>query len=140
MMDARTRALQALIRLRQTEVDQAKTALAEAVGKENAALDLVEKRRALIESEQERAVSGQVSMDDFRTWLPAGRDAVEQAQKALSAARQVSDQAREVLIQANAAQKAAQAIMDRRLEEEAETRARREQTEIDDLSRRNRMG
>ncbi|WP_241502960.1 flagellar export protein FliJ [Komagataeibacter melaceti] len=139
-MDARTRALQALIRLRQTEVDQAKTALAEAVGKENAALDLVEKRRALIESEQERAVSGQVSMDDFRTWLPAGRDAVEQAQKALSAARQVSDQAREVLIQANAAQKAAQAIMDRRLEEEAETRARREQTEIDDLSRRNRMG
>lgn len=139
-MDARTRALQALIRLRQTEVDQAKTALAEAVGKENAALDLVEKRRALIESEQERAVSGQVSMDDFRVWLPAGRDAVEQAQKALSAARQVSDQAREVLIQANAAQKAAQAIMDRRLEEEAETRARREQTEIDDLSRRNRMG
>lgn len=139
-MDARTRALQALIRLRQTEVDQAKTALAEAVGKENAALALVERRRALIESEQERAVSGQVSMDDFRTWLPAGRDAVEQAQKALFAARQVADQAREVLIQANAAQKAAQAIMDRRLEEEAETRARREQTEIDDLSRRNTMG
>lgn len=139
-MDARTRTLQALIRLRQTEVDQAKTALAEAVGKENAALALVERRRALIESEQERVVSGQVSMDDFRVWLPAGRDAVEQAQKTLFAARQVSDQAREALIQANAAQKAAQAIMDRRLEEEAETRARREQTEIDDLSRRNTMG
>ncbi|MCE2576810.1 flagellar FliJ family protein [Komagataeibacter sp. FNDCR2] len=138
-MDARTRALQALIRLRQTEVDQAKSALSEAMGKENAAIAHVERQRALIESERVKAASGQVSMDDFRVWLPSGKEAVQQAEHALIAVRQVSDQAREALIQANAAQKAAQAIMDRRLEEEKETLARREQAEIDDLSRRNKM-
>ncbi|GAB6969147.1 hypothetical protein JCM25156A_31860 [Komagataeibacter kakiaceti JCM 25156] len=137
-MDARTRALQALIRLRQTEVDQAKSALSEAMSRENAAIAQVERQRALIESEQVKAVSGQVAMDDFRAWLPAGKEAVERARQALIPVRQASDQAREALIQANAAQKAAQAIMDRRLAEEKETLARREQAEIDDLSRRNK--
>ncbi|MBL7236456.1 MAG: flagellar FliJ family protein [Komagataeibacter hansenii] len=137
MMDPRMRGLQALIRLRKTEVDEAKSALAKAMAEENAAVAYRDRQHALIESEQREATAGRTSMDDFRQWLPAGRAAVERAERAILPLRQASDQARGALMQANAALKAAQAIVDKRLEEEKEIRERREQAEIDDLSRRN---
>lgn len=108
------------------------------MAEEHAAGALVESRLALIDSEQREASLGHASLDDFRAWLPAGVDAVERARAALDVARQASDQARGMLMQANAALKAAEAILDKRLEEEREARARREQAELDDLSRRNR--
>lgn len=138
-MEARARALQALIRLRKTEVDQAKAALARMLAEEHAALGRLETRRAAIETERRETLVGQVSSDDFRLWLPAGREAVESAETMLHAARCASDQAREALMRANAALKAAEAILDKRLEEEREMRTRREQAEIDDLSRRGRV-
>nr|WP_246379863.1 flagellar FliJ family protein [Gluconacetobacter johannae] len=131
--------MHALIRLRKTEVDRARAVLAQAMAEEHAAAADVARCRAVIEREQREASCGQTSLDDFRLWLPAGEDAVKRAEQALHAARQVSDQARETLVRANAVLKAAQTILDRRLEDEREARGRREQAEIDDLSRRNNI-
>ncbi|MBB2189421.1 hypothetical protein HLH34_05510 [Gluconacetobacter azotocaptans] len=139
MTDSRTRTLHALIRLRKTEVDKARAALAKAMAEENAAAANVARRRALIDSERREVSCGHASLDDFRLWLPAGENAVERAEQALRIVRQASDQARETLVQANAVLKAAQTILDRRLEIEKEIRGRREQAEIDDLSRRNNI-
>jgi flagellar protein FliJ len=137
--DARTRALRSLIRLRKTEVDQTRSALASVMENEHAVAALVEVRIALIESERREASSGLASMDDFRLWLPAGMEAIAHAEEALRIARQASDQAREALMQANAALKAAEAIRDKWLEEAGQIRARREQADNDDLSRRGRI-
>ena len=138
-MDPRTRALHALVRLRRTEADQAQAALAKALADERTAFELVEARRAQIESERQTAAGDDTLGAAFRDWLPVGREAVERAQAGLNTARQASERARASMIQAHAALKAAQAIVDKRHEEENEMRARREQAEIDDLSRRNSM-
>ncbi|WP_230975551.1 flagellar FliJ family protein [Acetobacter garciniae] len=138
-MDPRTRALHALARLRKTEADQAQAALAQALADERTASGTVDACRARIESERVAATGDITLAEAFRDWLPIGREAVERAQEALNAARRASGQARAAMIRANAALKAAQAIVDKRQEEENEIRARREQAEIDDLSRRNSM-
>lgn len=138
-MNSRTRALRSLIRLHKTKVDQAKALVAEALAREHAARAQVESSQAAFESERQVALLGHTSMDDFRRWFPYGQDAIERARNALHVASQASDQAREALMQANAALKAATSILDRRMEEEKEVRTRRELAEIDDLSRRVRM-
>ena len=138
-MDPRTRALHALVRLRRTEADQAQAALAKALADERTAFELVEARHAQIESDRQPAAGDATLGAAFRDCLPVGGEGVERAQAGLNTARQASERARASMIQANAALKAAQAIVDKRQEEENEMRARREQAEIDDLSRRNSM-
>ncbi|MFT9014565.1 MAG: flagellar FliJ family protein [Acetobacter sp.] len=135
-MDPRNRTLHALVRLRRTEADRARATLARMLADEQAAADLVQASRARIESERQAAMGDATFATAFGDWLPVGREAVERAQTGLDAARRASEQARVAMMQANAALKAAQAIVDKRQEEENEIRTRREQNEIDDLSRR----
>ncbi|WP_246375259.1 flagellar export protein FliJ [Gluconacetobacter takamatsuzukensis] len=133
-MASRTRTLQSLIRLRKTEVDEAKSTLAQALANEEAARQHLESLQASIAAEQRAASAGQTSMDDFRRWLPTGQQAVTRAAEALHSVKAVSDQARDALMQVNAALKATESILEKRVEEEKTTRSRREQAEIDDLT------
>lgn len=135
-MNPRARALQSLIRLRKTEVDQARAELARVLAHERAAEVRLAHSRQQLQSEQFEVSAGHTSMDDFLTWLPVGRDAIERAHRLVLEAQQASDQARAGLTQANAALKAAEAVLARWREEEREKEARREQNEVDDLSRR----
>ncbi|GBQ18891.1 hypothetical protein AA12717_0068 [Gluconacetobacter sacchari DSM 12717] len=138
-MTSRTRALQSLIRLHRTQVDEARAMMAQALAEEHAAHRQLENSQAAIENEREAARSDHTTPDAFRHWLPFGQEAVERARDALHAATRASHQARETLMQANAALKAATALLERRQEEEKAVRARRELAEIDDMSRRVRM-
>ncbi|MBO1327889.1 flagellar export protein FliJ [Acetobacter suratthaniensis] len=135
-MNPRARALQSLIRLRKTEVDQARAELGRVLAQERAAEMQLAQSRQQLENEQREVTAGRTSMEDFRVWLPAGRAAIERAHRLVFEAQQVTDQARAALTQANAALKAAEAVLARWQEEEREKEARREQNEVDDLSRR----
>ncbi|QEO16904.1 flagellar FliJ family protein [Acetobacter vaccinii] len=139
MSNPRTRALQALIRLRKTEVEQARSAMAAALAHEQAAIDHTEAQRARIVSERAAIDSGGATMDDFRSWFPLGREAVQKALMQQHSAEAETEQARKVLMEANGALKAAETLLETRLKEEKDLRERREMAEIDDLSRRNRM-
>ncbi|MFT8891128.1 MAG: flagellar export protein FliJ [Acetobacter papayae] len=135
-MNPRARALQSLIRLRKTEVDQARAELGRVLAHERAAELRLAQSRQQLENEQHEVSAGRASLGDFRDWLPAGREAIERAHRLVLEAQHVTDQARAGLTQANAALKAAEAVLARWQEEEREKEARREQNEVDDLSRR----
>ncbi|GAN70603.1 hypothetical protein [Acetobacter syzygii] len=137
MSSARIRSLNALIRLRKTEVDEAKAGMARALAAENAALTELDRQLTQIEVERDEA-EGDAGRESFRLWLPIAQENVAQAEKAVYKTRQDSIRVREELIHANAAFKAAQTLLDKREEEERILRTRREQAELDDLSRRSR--
>lgn len=136
MTETRTRALNALIRFRKTEVEQARNALAAALAEEQNAIAYTEAQKARMKTEQEAANTGQVNLSDFCLWFPAGQEAIEHAQEQQAIAEASTEQTRAALMNAHGALKAAETLLEARLKEEKERREHREMAEIDDLSRR----
>ncbi|MDN6713079.1 MAG: flagellar FliJ family protein [Acetobacter sp.] len=137
MSSARIRSLHALIRVRKKEVDEARAGMARALAAESAALADLE--RQLTQSEVERdEAEGDAGHESFRLWLPIAQENVARAEQVVLRTRNDSMRVREELIQANAAFKAAQTLLEKREEEERVLLARREQAELDDLARRAR--
>ncbi|MDE7547821.1 flagellar FliJ family protein [Acetobacter fabarum] len=137
MSSARIRSLRALIRVRKKEVDEARAGMARALAAESAALAELERQLTQIELERDEA-EGDAGRESFRLWLPIAQENVARAEQVVRKTRTDSMRVREELIQANAAFKAAQTLLDRREEEERALLARREQAELDDLARRAR--
>lgn len=137
MSVARIRSLHALVRVRKQEVDEARANMARALAAENAAMAELERQLTQIELERDEA-EGDAGRESFRLWLPVAQEDVARAEKVLSKTRTDSMRVREELIQANAAFKAAQTLLDKREEEVRVVRVRREQAELDDLARRTR--
>lgn len=81
---------------------------------------------------------GDAGRESFRLWLPIAQENVARAEQVVLRTRNDSMRVREELIQANAAFKAAQTLLEKREEEERVLLARREQAELDDLARRAR--
>lgn len=136
MTETRIRALNALIRLRKTEVEQARNALAAALAEEQNAIAYTEAQKNRMKTEQAAANTGQVDFNDFCLWFPVGQEAIEHAQEQQAIAESSTEQTRATLMKANGALKAAETLLEQRLKEEKERRAHREMAEIDDLSRR----
>ena len=137
MSTARIRSLHALVRVRKQEVDEARANMARALAAENAAMTELERQLTQIELERDEA-EGDAGRESFRLWLPVAQEDVARAEKVVSKTRTDSMRVREELIQANAAFKAAQTLLDKREEEVRVVRVRREQAELDDLVRRTR--
>lgn len=137
MSTARIRSLHALVRVRKQEVDEARANMARALAAENAAMTELERQLTQIELERDEA-EGDAGRESFRLWLPVAQEDVARAEKVVSKTRTDSMRVREELIQANAAFKAAQTLLDKREEEVRVVRVRREQAELDDLARRTR--
>ncbi len=137
MSRARIRSLHALIRVRKTEVDEARANMARALAAESAAIAELERQLTQIELERDEA-EGDAGRESFRLWLPVAQENVMRAEKVVSKTRNDSIRVREELIQANAAFKAAQTLLDKREEEARVLELRREQAELDDLARRAR--
>lgn len=137
MSSARIRSLRALIRVRKNEVDEARAGMARALAAESAAMAELERQLTQIEVERDEA-EGDAGRESFRRWLPVAQEDVARAEKVVQKTRNDSFRVREELIQANAAFKAAQTLLDKREEEQRVLLARREQAELDDLARRTR--
>ncbi|MFT9089332.1 flagellar FliJ family protein [Acetobacter okinawensis] len=137
MSSARIRSLRALIRVRKTEVDEARAGMSRALAAESAAMAELERQLTQIEVERDEA-EGDAGRESFRLWLPIAQEEVARAEQVVRRTRADSQRVREELIQANAAFKAAQTLLEKREEEERVVRARREQAELDDLARRRR--
>lgn len=135
MSSARTRSLHALIRLRKKEVDEARAGMARALAAEHAAMTELERQLTQIEVERDEA-EGDAGRESFRLWLPVAQENVGRAEQVVRKTHNDSTRVREELIQANAAFKAAQTLLEKREEEERVLQARREQADLDDLSRR----
>ncbi|MFT9418202.1 hypothetical protein [Acetobacter sp.] len=137
MSSARIRSLHALVRVRKQEVDEARAGMARALAAESAALAELERQLAQIEVERDEA-EGDAGRESFRLWLPIAQENVVRAEHVVLRTRNDSMRVREELIQANAAFKAAQTLLEKREEEVRVLLARREQAELDDLARRAR--
>jgi hypothetical protein len=136
-------ALATLLRLRESEVDEAKRALAACLRKEE------ELTRAEREAEaalrQERAAAEDLRADDvaveaYAAWLPRGRAALAAAQEQRVRAEACTAHARAVL----AASRAAAQVIAERIESRAAIermeRARRQQLALDEAGQRARNG
>lgn len=135
-MNARLRALQALIRLRKMDLDEARSRLSYAMAQETAAQQEVQRLRTEMQQEREQLDVSLASAEAFRNWLPLAENILEKACQELHDAHLVSEQAGAFVVHAKAALQAAEKLLEKQLEQEKIEADRRTQAEMDDLSAR----
>lgn len=135
-MNARLRALQALIRLRKMDLDEARSRLSYAMAQETAAQQEVQRLRTEMQREREQLDVSPASAEAFRNWLPLAESVLEKACQELHDAHLVSEQAGAFVVHAKAALQAAEKLLEKQLEQEKIEADRRTQAEMDDLSAR----
>ncbi|MFT8590382.1 MAG: flagellar FliJ family protein [Acetobacter orientalis] len=135
-MNARLRALQALIRLRKMDLDEARSRLSYAMAQETAAQQEVQRLRTEIQQEREQLDVSPASTEAFRNWLPLAENILEKACQELHDAHLVSEQAGAFVVHAKAALQAAEKLLEKQQEQEKIEADRRTQAEMDDLSAR----
>ncbi|MCP1216562.1 flagellar FliJ family protein [Acetobacter orientalis] len=133
-MNARLRALQALIRLRKMDLDEARSRLSYAMAQETAAQQEVQRLRTEMQREREQLDVSPASAEAFRNWLPLAENILEKACQELHDAHLVSEQAGAFVVHAKAALQAAEKLLEKQLEQEKIEADRRTQAEMDDLS------
>ena len=138
-MNARMRTLQALIRLRKIELDEARAHLSQAMADENAAQREVERLHTEMLTERAQLDVTPASAEAFRNWLPLAENQLEVATQTAHDAHLVSEQAGHFVVQAKAALQAAEKMFTKQQEQEREAQDRRTQAEMDDLSARGRQ-
>lgn len=138
LMNARMRTLQALIRLRKIELDEARARLSHAVAEENAAQREVERLHTEMLTERAQLGVTPASAEAFRNWLPLAENQLDAATERAQDAHLVSEQAGHFVMQAKAALQAAEKMFAKQQEQEKEAQDRRTQAEMDDLSARGR--
>ncbi|MFT9458241.1 MAG: flagellar FliJ family protein [Acetobacter orientalis] len=135
-MNARLRALQALIRLRKMDLDEARSRLSYAMAQETAAQQEVQRLRTEMQQEREQLDVSLASAEAFRNWLPLAENILEKACQDLHDAHLVSEQAGAFVVHAKAALQAAETLLAKQQEQEKIEADRRTQAEMDDLSAR----
>lgn len=131
--------LRIVLRLREMEVDDARTELVRRETRVHAAAVAAHEAEAAIQSEMTAAA--RLSADDaaveaFGAWLPSGRRAVLEAQAVLSRAQGESAQARARLNVARAAAEAVKTLIADRDAEASREVLRREQIDLDEAGAR----
>jgi flagellar export protein FliJ len=134
-----TGALDTLLRIRKAAVDQGRTALADCLTTETAALDTLREIEIAIAKETETASeadAGDERVEDFARWLRRARQDRADAERALQAAEAGTLEARAVLAAAQAAMRAVESVIEARAAAEQAASMKAEQNEIDEIAGR----
>jgi len=129
--------LDTLITLREQELDLVERSFAEAVARETATEEKLSAAQEEILSEQRIASSptaGDGAVEAFSRWLPAGRQAVAEAQTRCREAALDRETVRSALIIARAAMEAVKTLKEERQEEERQAELKKEQNALDELA------
>ena len=128
-----------MLRVRQSALDEAQKAIADAYRREREASDRAEAAAAALDQEMRAAPSltgGDDAVETFARWLPTGRRALRQAHDAQRDATAVLDQARAVLALARAGVRAVELLMEQRRAEQRLEDDRRDQRMLDEVAGR----
>ncbi|MBS1102748.1 flagellar export protein FliJ [Gluconobacter sp. Dm-62] len=131
--------LDTLIALREQELDLVERSFADAVARETAAEEKLAAAQLEILSEQQIASSptaGDGAVEAFSRWLPAGRQAVTEAQDRCREAALDRETVRSALIAARAAMEAVKTLREEQKEEERQVELKKEQNALDELATR----
>lgn len=131
--------LQALLRARQTAVDDAQKVVAEAYHMEQEAIEAVRQATESLELEMREASSitaGDETVEAFARWLPVGRKRIAQAHARQRDATSTLDQVRTILVLARSGVCAVETVIQKKRDEKAIALGRREQAELDEFSAR----
>lgn len=131
--------LASLLRFRQTAVDEAQKALADAHRVEQEAIAAVRAETDTLEQEMHVASSlsaGDDAVEAFAKWLPVGRKRISDAHLKQREATMTLDRVRAVLTLARASARAVETLMETRAAEQARGRTRKEQIELDEFALR----
>ena len=138
-MTRHAESLAALLRLRRIALDQARTALAEALVREGQAAAAMATLDAAMARETEAATSlatGDYAVDAFDAWLKRTRPVRDAAEAALQSANDATAEVRAVLAAARAGVEAAEELLARLQAEQAAEVERAAQHALDDATRR----
>lgn len=133
------KSLQALLRIRQLTVEEARRSLAECLEREENAEHAAHAVEAEIRRETEAACrlgGGDEAVESFAAWLQRMRPIAKAADAALEAATLRTSEARAVLSAARAAAEAAEALLARQAAEHNAAAARAEQGVLDEAAGR----
>ncbi|MCQ8279943.1 flagellar export protein FliJ [Acetobacteraceae bacterium KSS8] len=133
--------LLSLLRFRQSAVDEAQKALAEAYRVEQEAIAAVRRATETLELEMREASSltaGDDAVEAFARWLPVGRKDVADAHARQREATTNLDQLRAVMTLARASVRAVEALMEKKAQIAAQHQKQKEQAELDEFAMRRR--
>ena len=131
--------LGAMLRVRQSTLDEAQKALADAYRVERDASDRAEAASAALEREMRAAMNlagGDEAVETFARWLPAGRRALKQAHDAQREATAMLDQARAILTLARSGVRTVESLIEQRRAEQRLEENRRDQRTLDEAGSR----
>ena len=135
--------LRTMLRVRQSTLDEAQKAVAEAYRMERDASDRAQAASAALDREMRAATSlagGDDAVETFARWLPIGRRALRQAHDAQREATATLDHARAVLTLARSGVRTVESLIEQRRVEKQLEDNRKEQRILDEAgSRRNRF-
>ncbi len=136
------RALEMLLRIRQSSLDDAQRAVAAALRQQQqmqAESEAEETRYAMETVAALDVAAGDEAVDTFARWLPIGRKAVETARRAEQEASGQVDNARVILTLARAAHRSVEALVELRIDQLRLVQERKSQQEIDEIAGRPRL-
>ncbi len=128
-----------MLRVRQSTLDEAQKAVAEAYRAERDAFDRAEAAAAALEREMQVATSlagGDEAVETFARWLPVGRRTLKQAHDAQRDATAMLDQARAILALARSGVRTVESLIEQRRAEQQLEDNRRDQRALDELGSR----
>ncbi len=128
-----------MLRIRQSTLDEAQKAVAEAYRVERDAFNRAEAAAAALEQEMQAAMSlagGDEAVETFARWLPVGRRALKQAHEAQRDATAMLDQARAVLALARSGVRTVESLIEQRRAERQLEDNRRDQRALDEVGSR----
>ncbi len=131
--------LRTMLRVRQSTLDEARKAVADAYRLERDASDRTEAASAALEQEMRTAMSlagGDEAVETFARWLPVGRRALKQAHDAQREATATLDQARAVLALARSGVRTVESLIEQRHAEQQLEDNRRDQRVLDEAGNR----
>ena len=134
-----------MLRVRQSALDEAQKAVADAYQRERDASDRADAASAALEQEMQAAMNlagGDEAVETFARWLPVGRRVLKQAHDAQREATASLDHARAILTLARSGVRAVEALIEQRRTERRLEDDRRDQHMLDEVGSRksNRAG
>lgn len=127
--------LQTMLRVRQSALDEAQKAVADAYRLEQDALLRAEEAAHALEHEMKAASSltaGDDAVEMFARWLPVGRSALRRAHDEQQQTTTALDRARAVLALARSGVRAVETLMEQRQQERVLEEGRRDQRILDE--------
>lgn len=131
-----------LLRIRQTTLDDARKAVAEAYREESQASDRTERAGDVLASEMRLAMNldgGDDAVETFARWLPLGRHAVRQAHEAQRNATARLDHTRAILNLARSGVRTVETLIEQRDQVARQKSDYREQSLLDELGARKHL-